>query len=248
MKIYKTTDYEMFKSLLGNREVSELHVNNLMKSIREKNLLEKNPIIVTGDLEIVDGQHRLEAAKRLIKPIYYTISDDASIKEVRLLNAWQKTWSLLDFALSFAKLGDENYQILLDYVGEHRIPLAMAALLLSHEDDGFAVITRAKVIPTVLRAGDFAVINQKNAEEFAAKLHEYEPFTVDKLCVNKIFIMSLFTLYNNKELGISHDEMLDSLKLSGKLIERGQSIRDYWRQLEEIYNYRRVAKNRVRFF
>ncbi|MEK6878376.1 MAG: ParB/Srx family N-terminal domain-containing protein, partial [Nanoarchaeota archaeon] len=74
MKIEKTTDYKMFKKLKGNRNIYKPHLNGLIQSIQEENLLQYNPITINSDMEIVDGQHRLEAAKILKLDIYYLVN------------------------------------------------------------------------------------------------------------------------------------------------------------------------------
>ena len=55
-KIYKTTDYSVFKYLKGNRSVNELHVRRLVEAIKEKDL--QVPIIVDEKMNVVEGQHR----------------------------------------------------------------------------------------------------------------------------------------------------------------------------------------------
>ena len=63
--VYKTTDYGQFKNIEGNRGINLKHVNTLVTSITEKDL--QIPIIVDQNMRVVDGQHRLEAYKKLNK-------------------------------------------------------------------------------------------------------------------------------------------------------------------------------------
>ena len=64
--VYMTYDYNIFKKMLGNRELNERHVFRLKKSIRENYI--PNAIIVNQSMEVVDGQHRLKALSELGKP------------------------------------------------------------------------------------------------------------------------------------------------------------------------------------
>ena len=70
-QIHWTTDYDIFKQLLGNREINYNHVRRLIKSMQEEYLIV--PIQVNEKMEVIDGQHRIAACKELGFPIYYMI-------------------------------------------------------------------------------------------------------------------------------------------------------------------------------
>ena len=67
MRIYTTSDLNIFR-IAKNRPLSELHVKRMMK----KDISE--PIIVDSDMNVLDGQHRLEACRRANKPIRYVLN------------------------------------------------------------------------------------------------------------------------------------------------------------------------------
>ena len=67
MKIYTTSNYSLFKKA-KNRPISEIIVKRLKKYDTLK------PIIVDHDLNVLDGQHRLEACRQTGKPVSYIIS------------------------------------------------------------------------------------------------------------------------------------------------------------------------------
>ena len=70
-QVNSTNDYLKFKTLKGNRNVNKLHVRRLKESFKEAYLL--SPIIVNQNFEIIDGQHRFEAAKSMELPINFII-------------------------------------------------------------------------------------------------------------------------------------------------------------------------------
>jgi disulfide oxidoreductase YuzD len=70
-RVYSTTNYNQFKYLKGNRAITELHVRRLVEAIKEKDL--QVPIIVDEKMNVVEGQHRLEAYKIVGKDQYYTL-------------------------------------------------------------------------------------------------------------------------------------------------------------------------------
>lgn len=92
-KIHKTSDYSQFKLFESNRDIKPEHV---IKSIKKKNLLHENPILVTRDMQVLDGQNRLAAAKELGVPIYYHITDDVNEMDIPLLQN-QRFWNLEDY-------------------------------------------------------------------------------------------------------------------------------------------------------
>ena len=59
-EIKTTRNYGQFRFMKGNRDVSSLHLERLIASMREKYV--PTPIIVNKDNEIIDGQHRFNAA------------------------------------------------------------------------------------------------------------------------------------------------------------------------------------------
>ena len=69
----QSTNYDEFRTLNANRNVSENHVKQIKAAIETVgNLTEVVPIIVNENKEIIDGQHRFEACKELGLPIFYT--------------------------------------------------------------------------------------------------------------------------------------------------------------------------------
>ena len=87
--LFSTIEHNQFKSIKGNRAVSPPHVRSIIESITEHNYLFEFPISVTNDLEVIDGQHRLEAAKQLGKMIWYRkidIKGDTAIRDIQLIN------------------------------------------------------------------------------------------------------------------------------------------------------------------
>lgn len=58
--VYRTNNYDQFKRLVGNREVNPKRVKTIKKSVEEIGYI-PNPIIVNENMEVIDGQGRLQA-------------------------------------------------------------------------------------------------------------------------------------------------------------------------------------------
>ena len=93
-KIFSTTQYDNFTFFEGNRSVDQNRIKQLMESIKINGLI--NPLVVSQNLEIIDGQHRYAALKILQMPIDYHIHNvdrGQLISLVRDINSVQKNWT-----------------------------------------------------------------------------------------------------------------------------------------------------------
>ena len=104
-----TMDYSIFKRAKWNRPVLEGKIRSIIESIQKHGVFEdKKIILVNDDYEIIDGQHRFEAFKRLGLPITYLIDYEASINECASLNSTSTNWKLTDYINSFASVEGDN--------------------------------------------------------------------------------------------------------------------------------------------
>ena len=109
----QTKHYEMFKIYPGNRPIDRANLESLITSISERNLLEERPILINEFNEILDGQHRLEAAKILNIPVHYIISGEClerkAYDHIMAANINQRKWTIDDF-LNLYSYRDNNEQ------------------------------------------------------------------------------------------------------------------------------------------
>ena len=59
--VYSTKDYDAFKFDDGNRNINPAKVKNIVRSFHEEQL--PVPIVVDKAMTVLDGQHRLQAAR-----------------------------------------------------------------------------------------------------------------------------------------------------------------------------------------
>lgn len=116
--VYKTTRYDKFKLLDGNRSVKTARVRRILESIQKVGY-RMVPIVVNKDYEVIDGQGRLAALRELGLPVYYVVDYGAGIEECRMLNIGMTNWSLTDFIDSYAELGNPEYMEVLPLVREY---------------------------------------------------------------------------------------------------------------------------------
>lgn len=103
-KIESSREYDKFKNLGHNRKngINKSRLKELISSIKENNYLHLHPIIVDDNFTVIDGQHRLRAAKDLNLPIFYIQQSNISERHVMNANTAQSSWSVDDIINFFA--------------------------------------------------------------------------------------------------------------------------------------------------
>lgn len=154
IKIYKETDYSVFKKLLGNRDVKQERINAIVESIKKIGY-QRVPILVNEKYEIIDGQGRVEACKALGLPIYFEIQEGIGIEECIAMNIKMKNWNIYDFVESYAAQGNSNYTKLQNYEKEYpNMSIIEIAMCLSE--------SRSKNIERPLRDGTYQMIESED--------------------------------------------------------------------------------------
>lgn len=188
IQVYETEDYDRFVFLVGNRALSQIHVKELVNAIKKKDFLPQTPIIVNEEGGIIDGQHRLLAAKALSKPIYYIIRENATLEDAVLLNTSLKNWSNYDYFESWVSMGKPEYIKLKEFMKKHEFSLAFSALLLTQN------YIHSKPIWRDLKNGDFKIVDPQEAEYMANLLKEFRLVCQGGVWMNGKFLMALTEL------------------------------------------------------
>lgn len=119
-KSFKTNDYDMFGFYEFNREViNETKIYAIMQEMKERGFDEWNPIIVSCSNKVADGQHKLEAAKRLGIDVFVDQFDrEFTADEIRAMNKNRTNWTRADFIHS--QIDCEGAQLLYTFIVECR--------------------------------------------------------------------------------------------------------------------------------
>lgn len=238
--IKTTRDYDKFKFRDDNREaISQPRVEDLIKKIQKKNLLHLNPIIINDKWEVINGQHRVLAAKKLGLEIYYiqdnaiTPGDIATINDV-------KSWKLNDYLNFYVKNGYPEYIKLNEFIKRHNISLKVA----------FNVARgRGRKALTDFMEGKY-VHDSEMKDEYIEICHELVEF----LRQQKGKILSTFTTSAKFWQAVSAIAMLDKFdrkhfikncQLHHNKIMAKASLNDYIRLFQWIYNYRLTEDRKI---
>jgi ParB-like nuclease domain len=235
-EIQKTKNYDQFKFLECNRKISEAHLKWLVFSIQAQNMLKFRPILVDSDMNVIDGQHRLEAAKRLNTEIFYQVNKKAEISDIMLINAGQKRWKREDYIHYYASLGNENYIKLREYIAKEKRPPTVVIKLIGCESG---------TMGDRLKMGTFVFPNQEVIDQY-----ENKKKNVDRL----LETMKRYVIVNNKFLDSNRllmalvafltDPRVDVEILIHKLTLKSDAIKPcidaggYYAMVKNIYNWK----------
>lgn len=227
-EIKSTKNYKQFKKLIGNRRVDELRVQRIIKSIKAVGYI-TSPIIVNEKMEVIDGQGRLEALERLHLPVEYIVEEGAGINECISMNIYQTNWSLMDYIVSFASRGNENYIKLLKMHKEYP-EFTIHAL-------GTALFGIGKISGTVIHRGDLQISDDlyNSAVERLEYVRQFNDVITD-MNVNRECLRQtlLFTTYLEN---VDREYLLNLFLKEGKLLRPYHTIPECMQSLEELYNY-----------
>lgn len=249
LKIQQTTDYSKFKRVRGNREIIGLHAKRIAESMDDHDLHKYQPVMVSEDGYIIDGQHRVEARRLLNKPVLYVEVEGMDLQDIQRLNANIRPWAVNDFVESYCKLGKEQYKKLKAFAQKHEITYILAAQLLrgeqvrqggDHVKAGSGVEELQKDIIHIVKTGKFTITNQKYADDMVVKIKEIQPFTESKVWRNRAFIAALQMVYAK---GITHEVFMKNLErwhlATNSKIQRQLNRRGFLLALDQIANYGR---------
>jgi hypothetical protein len=236
--IERTTDYDKFKFMGGNRAVSVSHVKHLENEMQyNPEMFEAQPILVNENFYIVDGQHRFYAAMNLGLPIYFIVKKGLSIEAARHLNTTQKGWTILDFAKSYADSGRKDY---IDFLRVHakfpRINVSLTILCLQgrsvHRGD------------SDFRRGEFKVNDMDAAIDYLEKIDEVQRITGQKM--NTPMGVSIMRLVRDNE-DFDWNHFIDKLSKDSarNSFIMGVNVRSCLRSIEDVYNFQSRFRTRL---
>jgi len=249
-KVYKTNDLSIFNRIKGNRPANPQHVKRLCDSIKTHGILQ-TPIIVNEKMYVIDGQHRLLAAKEVGSGIFFIIVKEYNLDEVRILNLNQKNWTKKDFMEGYANMGIEPYLKLRNFVRRnyHFNISDCIALCQNSSASGNSTIAQKYRKGSiynkkeVFEEGTWLGKDFDLAQEWADKLTMIKPYYDGYK--RSIFISTMIGLFKNDNFDFF--DFLNKLKTQPRKLEDCSNVSQYKLLIEEIYNYRRRDKVSLRY-
>lgn len=100
-KVFETDNYDQFKKLLGNRDITQGRINVIKESILRIGY-QPSPILVNEKKEVIDGQGRLAACKSLNLPVYFIEKKGLTINDCISMNKKMESWKPKNYIDSYA--------------------------------------------------------------------------------------------------------------------------------------------------
>lgn len=237
MEVIRTKQYEIFKELEGNREVSTLRISKIINSIKEIGYV-VNPIIVNEKMEVIDGQGRLEALRILKMPVDFIMVEGLGIKECIAMNIYQTNWSLNDYIKSYASKGNKNFVLFMELMEKYP---EYNCYVISTALKGISKITNEQ-----FKKGTFEITDEEY-EKAIKKLEYLEKFKglFDNVKGKKYYLyQSLLFCYDFED--VDNGRMLEKMKELSHTMGAFSNINTCLEEIEKIYN-RNVFKSNYAF-
>lgn len=250
-QVNQTNDYNLFKSLKGNRSVNKLHVQRLKESFKGDYLM--SPIIVNQSYEIIDGQHRFNAAKDLNLPVNFIICNDYSLAEVQILNTNMKNWKKEDYLNAFCDLKHPEYLKFRNFMRQFpAFGISASEAILTGQlstkqgTDSSLEFSNSKSGRYTIKyfeQGDLVISDLEYSKECAEKIMMIKPYYEG---FNRIsFVRSMLGIFRIENY--NHSQLLDRLKSSPTALQHCANVTQYKLLIEDIYNFRSREKVSLRF-
>lgn len=237
-QIQQTIDYSIFKTVNFNRDKNKKHIQDVIKIIKKENLLHLHPILVNESMEVIDGQHRLEAAKELGLEIFY-IKSDLSYQHILSSNLIQKNASLND-VIKFYALKDAIPSYVFLYQTLLNLNLSAKGLI------GLIFGTCLPALVEQIKEGKFLLPqNPSVLNKFIESYKIFIEFVKSKrITPSSMFANSNFTIaFRNLVLldGFMERTFMNKLEMRWFDLKPQINAKEWTRQLISIYNWKNQA-------
>jgi hypothetical protein len=236
---YMTNKYWKFTFNPKNRSIDKLHVKQLASSIKKRNLLCEQPILVNEKYEVIDGQHRLSAAMKLTVPIFYIIRAGLTIEDAIALNINTKNWGLGDYLQHYATQKVAEYLYFERFIDEYKLGFSISITLLM---GGGIPNAGGSNYNKEFKAGKLSLNFQEYAEKIGKlcqQLKEYGTFSTERS-----FVIALVQGMDFAQLEPS--VLLEKVAAAPDKFTKCSDSEAYTRMLEDVINYR--TRNRIRLY
>ena len=234
-QVYKTNDYSMFKYIDGNRNINKSNLKRLIKSMKEQYI--PVPIIINEKNQIIDGQHRYEAANFLGFDVHFIKIDKLALDEVRRLNENMANWNNANRLYSYCQLGHPEYVKFKQFMDETGYNYSTCIALLSGSP------SRSGEHGRLFKHGKFKVRNYAQALEHARMLDEIGKFYPNYKKTNMIVCMMKLIHHEDYD----HKRMLQKLRVQKQLLPDGGTEQQYKDAVVKIFNWK-VPRSKMRAF
>lgn len=240
MLIQQTKDYDVFQHFGCNRRLHEGNLKKLQRSISQENMLASRPILIDEQFRVIDGQHRLEAARRLGVPVWYQVHDGRRPEDMIMLNNAVKSWGIPDYLNFYTKNSYANYINLSSFIEKNKVDVNIALHMLnSDRSTGFYKDFKEGRYEFPDTTEYMNVILRKtmidDTIEFIKKKTSGNKIYLDRVT----FYCSLVTFFNRDNF--QYETFMKKLQYKLDLMRPCSKKEEYLKILQSIYNWKNQA-------
>ena len=238
VKTGETKNYSMFISPVHQRDKDDNGVKAIMQSIKEHGVISaisvRPSIEVPGKLETYDGQHTVDACKRLNVPVIYNEFKEVTNKAMISLNGKSRKWKMTDYLKYGVTDGMEDYAFLNRIYTYERIPLTALIMMYGgcYANKSFKELKWKALTP---ERGDMMLNYIKDFEQTYNIEHSRHARFIWGF--GRVVDTGLY----------DHKRMMNQLSKCSQLLTKQANPEDYARNIEMVYNYGLADKNKVQF-
>lgn len=238
-QMFRTTDYDGFKRVIGNRRVLEERVTKILASIDKIGYI-PIPLVVNEKMEVIDGQGRLEACKRRGLPVNFIIKPGLKIKDCITMNINVTPWNLMDFIMCYAEIGNESYQRIMklyeDMTHKHGSKSISVNNLCS------ALFNTKKAPGNAIKSGRLSVDETRYQEahdclEFAFSIMDYIKDNKIRLKSNDMSDLLTSIIFCYKWKDIDNKKLYKVLTKDAHQMQKWSNVENCLEEIDFIYNY-----------
>ncbi len=234
----ETKDYSIFISPEHQRVKSDSSIKAIMSSIQEHGVIAtvscRRSVKFPDKYETYDGQHTVDACKRLGVPVVYNVFKDVSNKAMISLNGKSRKWKMEDY-LNFGVVDNiDDYCFISKIYKEERLPLTALLLMfggvysnIPFKELKWKALTVERGYKTLGYIKDFG-----QAYNIAHARHSRFIWGFCKVIDTGLY---------------DHNRMMNQLSKCSQLMTKQANPEDYAKNIEMVYNHGVTSKNRVQF-
>lgn len=248
--IHKTKDYDQFKLFHMNRVINKGLVGKLKRNIKKKNLLIDRPILVDEDMHVLDGQHRLRAARELDADVYFVEANATTVNDIPSLQL-SRNWNSYDYMNMYIKEKNENYIKIDAFIREHSLPSISFALSLFSKktmavlsSDGNSRPAASSSIGSAFNNGHFQYPSDDSYARIVMQ-NIYEVLNYIDYKKTKAMMSALLIIITDERY--HHDILIKRIKEAPARIRQANTCGGWVNEFERIYNYKQGRRNYIRF-
>jgi len=240
-EIKTTRNYDQFTFMDDNRKINHLKVEILKKSMA-KDGYSPVPIVVNYKNEVIDGQHRLEAAKSLKLALHYFSAGRMGIEETRVLNQngtpWKNKEHLHTYMVSEKKEYPDSYESKPYHQFNHikktyKLHFQIILTLIGIHD--------FTVGGELFKEGRLKINNFSKLEKDAKYIHSMKDY--HEWWRNRPFMAAMCMVMSQRIF--DRDRWIRKVSLNRAKLHRATNKTDYIGHIERVYNWN--ARNKVTF-